>query len=137
MSPVTILLTVESQIDNRFTVAIFIRGDISWDEDSIANDNVVVCSFETNATALQSHYTPCRKGYRLHCGDNVVQLYDTSRANTFIFINGQPRKSSSDINVSIALQKISNRVRQVRLHMKGIAYLEKVHSKLAPLIVRQ
>lgn len=64
---------------------------------------------------LSSTYWRGTKGYRLHCSENVLQLYDQHRGNTFIFLTRPPEKSGSDIVASVALQKISGRVQKVRL----------------------
>ncbi|OCH91052.1 RdRP-domain-containing protein [Obba rivulosa] len=64
------------------------------------------------ASGLMSTYWRGTKGYRLHCSDNVMQLYDQKRANTFIFVTRPPEKSGADIVTSIALQKISARVQK-------------------------
>ncbi|KAI5119487.1 hypothetical protein M0805_009511 [Coniferiporia weirii] len=96
---------------NRFAVGIFIRGQIPWDEDPQVNDNVIVCAFLTKTSNSMSTYRPCTKGYRLYCGDNLFQLYNKQRGDSFIFLSTQrTRESETDIVASIALQKISQRV---------------------------
>ncbi|THH07660.1 hypothetical protein EW145_g3223 [Phellinidium pouzarii] len=98
---------------HRFAIGVFIRGEIPWDEDSQVNDNVVVCAFLSRTSESMSAYRPCTEGYRLYCGDNLFQLYNKQRGDTFIFL-GARRVHSCDeeIITSIALQKISQRVQK-------------------------
>ncbi|KAJ7689926.1 RNA dependent RNA polymerase-domain-containing protein [Mycena rosella] len=98
--------------DDRFSVGIFMRGDLPWDEDPEVNENVVVCSFMDKTSADLSSYRPCTSGYRLHCSDTNFQLYDKNRANTFIFMTRPPVASGAELAVSIAVQKISARVQR-------------------------
>ena len=83
-----------------------------WDEDPEVDENVVVCSFMPKATESMSVYRPCTAGYRLHCSDGNLQLYNKNMADTFIFIS-RSRETGQDVIASIALQKISKRVGQV------------------------
>ncbi|KAI0364829.1 P-loop containing nucleoside triphosphate hydrolase protein [Pilatotrama ljubarskyi] len=64
------------------------------------------------ASGLTSTYWQGHSGYRLYCGENVMQLFDKQRANSFIFVTRPPPKSGHDIVTSIALNKISQRVQQ-------------------------
>ncbi|THU86805.1 RdRP-domain-containing protein, partial [Dendrothele bispora CBS 962.96] len=98
--------------DDRFSLGIFMRGDIPWDEDPIVNDNVVLCSFLPQTSATFSTYFPCTTGYRLHCSDVNLQLYDKHRGNTFVFITTPPKASGAEVVASIALQKFSARVQR-------------------------
>ncbi|KIJ58833.1 hypothetical protein HYDPIDRAFT_101927 [Hydnomerulius pinastri MD-312] len=112
--------------DDRFAVGIFIRGLIPWDEDPEVEDNVVVCSFMPQASESMSVYRPCTKGYRLHCSDGNLQLYNKNKGDTFVFISRPPRASEQDVVTSIALQKISPRVQQQlgRLNRAPVNMLE-------------
>ncbi|KAJ7472913.1 RNA-directed RNA polymerase [Mycena galericulata] len=98
--------------DDRFSVGIFMRGELPWDEDPEVNANVVVCSFLGRTSSNFSPYKPCTSGYRLHCSDTNFQLYDKNRANTFIFMTRPPVASGAELAVSIALQKISGSVQR-------------------------
>jgi hypothetical protein len=89
------------------------KGVIPWDEDPIVNDNVVLCSFLPQTSATFSTYFPCTTGYRLHCSDVNLQLYDKHRGNTFVFITTPPKASGAEVVASIALQKFSARVQKV------------------------
>jgi len=99
--------------DDRFSMGIFLRGDIPWDEEPEINDNVLVCPFMPVTSESTSTYWRGTKGYKLHCSENMFQLYDQNRANTFIFVTRPPEKSGSDIVTSVALQKISGRIQKV------------------------
>ncbi|RPD58073.1 hypothetical protein L227DRAFT_485948, partial [Lentinus tigrinus ALCF2SS1-6] len=98
--------------DDRFSVGVFLRGPIAWDNDAEVDKNVVVCSFMPKASGLMSTYWQGTRGYRLYCGENVLQLFDKKRANSFIFMTRPPAASGVDVVTSIALDKISQRVQQ-------------------------
>ncbi|KAF8217409.1 RNA dependent RNA polymerase-domain-containing protein [Mycena galopus ATCC 62051] len=112
--------------DDRFAVGIFMRGDMPWDEEPEVNENVVVASFMNKTSSNFSGYRPCTSGYRLHCSDTNLQLYDKDRANTFIFMTRPPAASGAELAVSIAVQKISARVqRQVgRINRTPVTAIE-------------
>ncbi|KAJ6509835.1 RNA-directed RNA polymerase [Mycena vulgaris] len=98
--------------DDRFSVGVFMRGELPWDEEPEVNENVVVCSFMDKTSSNFSSYRPCTSGYRLHCSDTNFQLYDKNRGNTFIFMTRPPAASGAELAVSIAVQKISARVQR-------------------------
>jgi hypothetical protein len=60
-----------------------------------------------------STYRPCTKGYRLHCSDGKLELYNKNRIDTFVYINRSIATSNAKVQTSIALQKISTRVQKV------------------------
>lgn len=93
------------------------RGDIPWDEDPEVNQNVVVVSFMPQSGATQATHRPCTPGYRLHCGDGILELYNKQRGDTFIFVNRPPRALGSEVATSIALQKISTSVQRVYIFL--------------------
>jgi hypothetical protein len=99
--------------DERFAVGIFMRGPISWDEatDSVVGNNVVVCSFMSQSTSQHSLYRPCGAGYKLHLSHGRLQLYDKKEASTFVFITKPAQASGADVATSIALERISPRVK--------------------------
>lgn len=103
------------QFDERFSVGIFVRGQLAWNdaEDPDVGENVVVSAFQATATHVMSTYVPCNKGYRLHCGPGRFQLYEKNIANTFIFLARGTEASGQDIVSSIAVQKISAVVQRV------------------------
>ncbi|KAI0782921.1 RNA-directed RNA polymerase [Abortiporus biennis] len=98
------------KMDARFSVGIFLRGEIAWEDEPEVNDNVLVCSFMPYSSTSTSSYKRSTKGYKLHCSENTFQLYNHQRGDTFIFITRPPAKSGVDIITSIALQKISAHV---------------------------
>lgn len=100
------------QTDPRFAVGIFMRGDIPWEEDPEVNENVVVCSFMPK-TASMATLRPCTTGYRLHCSDARLQLYNKQIGDTFIMIQRPPAVSGYELSTSIALQKITAKVQRV------------------------
>ncbi|RDX43226.1 RdRP-domain-containing protein [Lentinus brumalis] len=112
--------------DDRFSVGVFLRGPIAWDSDAEIDQNVVVCSFMPKASSLMSTYWQGTRGYRLYCGDNVLQLFDKQRANSFIFMTRPPAASGADLVTSIALNKISQRVQQQcgRVYRSPVVTLE-------------
>ena len=88
---------------------------VPWDEDVPVNDNlqISVCSFMPGASGPMSTYRTCSTDYRLYVGDNLVQLFEKQRSNTFVFISRPPAASGADVITSIALQKISATVQRV------------------------
>lgn len=96
-------------------MGIFIRGEVPWDEDTAVNDNlrIVLCSFMPSASGPMSTYRPCSTDYRLHVADNILQLFEKLRANSFVYMARPPMASGSDVITSIALQKISAAVQRV------------------------
>ncbi|TFY59052.1 hypothetical protein EVG20_g7930 [Dentipellis fragilis] len=101
------------KLDDRFSVAVFIRGKIPWNEDvPVDGENVVVASFMKESALAIPTYKACTTGFRLHCSEGNVQLFNQQRANTFIFLSRPPALSGSEIKVSIALQQISARVQR-------------------------
>jgi hypothetical protein len=89
------------------------RGEVPWEEEPEVDDNVVVASFMPYASEMMSTYQTCTNGYRLYCGDGVLQLYEKQRGNTFIFLTRPAPASGGFVAASIALQKISSRVQKV------------------------
>lgn len=61
-----------------------------------------------------STYRQGVKGWKLHCGESIMQLFNGQRANSFIFVTRPPLQSGAEIITSIALQNISRSVQQVR-----------------------
>lgn len=103
------------QTEERFSIGIFMRGDMPWEEDAEVDENVVVCSFLPRTGSALAGYRPCTVGYRLHLSDVNFQLYNKHIGDTFIFINRPPRGSDAEVQTSIALQKISATVQRVSL----------------------
>ncbi|KAG7097929.1 hypothetical protein E1B28_005240 [Marasmius oreades] len=112
--------------DDRFSIAIFMRGDIPWDEDPVVGNNVVVCSFLPQTSDNFATLRPCTVDYRLRCGDGVFQLYDKVMNNSFVFLVKPPRQSGAEVAASIALQKFSTRLQKQlgRLHRQPVIGIE-------------
>ncbi|KAH9477348.1 putative RNA-dependent RNA polymerase 1 [Psilocybe cubensis] len=108
------------QTDPRFSIGIFMRGKIPWDEDLEVKEsnkdgdamNVVVCSFMPKTASNIATLRTCQTGYRLHCSDYRFQLYERSIGNTFVYINKSPAELQAQVSTSIALDKISRTVQK-------------------------
>ncbi|CCO32890.1 RNA-dependent RNA polymerase 2 Short=AtRDRP2 [Rhizoctonia solani AG-1 IB] len=98
--------------DDRFGVGIFIRGRHAWDEDCNVNQDVLVHSFQPSVATGGQLAKPTKNGYMIYASDGIFQLFERHRANTFIFLKFATEYSRKDVNASIALQKISEHVRQ-------------------------
>ncbi|CAE7099567.1 unnamed protein product [Rhizoctonia solani] len=96
--------------DERFGVGVFIRGRHAWDEDANVNRDVLVHAFQPSVATGGQLAKPTKNGYMIYASDGVFQLYERHRANTFIFLQFATEYSRKDVNASIALQKISDRV---------------------------
>ena len=90
------------------------RGNIPWDEDPEVDGNVVVCSFMPQTSSVAT-LRPCTPGYRLHCSDARLQLYNKQIGDTFVFIKRPPSVSEFQLTTSIALQKITSTVQRVTI----------------------
>ncbi|KZV92820.1 RNA-directed RNA polymerase [Exidia glandulosa HHB12029] len=99
------------KIDDRIAVGIFIKGAIAWEYIPV-EDEVVVCTFEFRSSRVMSTYRQCAPGFRIHCRDGLLRLYEKNIANTFVFVSRPAPNSGQDIIASIALQKFSSRVQQ-------------------------
>ncbi|KAF9261342.1 RNA-directed RNA polymerase [Marasmius fiardii PR-910] len=112
--------------DDRFSIAIFMRGEIPWDEDPIVGNNVVVCSFLPQTSDTFSTLRPCTVDYRLRCGDGVFQLYDKVMNNSFVFLVKPPKASGAEVAASIALQKFSRKLQAQlgRLYRQPVVGIE-------------
>ena len=95
---------------------------VPWDEDTSMNNNlqIVVCSFMPSASGPMSTYRPCSTDYRIHVADNIFQLFEKLRSNSFVFMTRPPAASGSDVITSIALQKISVPVQRVGRSQLGL-----------------
>ncbi|KAI0077242.1 RNA-directed RNA polymerase [Panus rudis PR-1116 ss-1] len=104
------------QTDERFSVGVFLRGQIAWNDEPPVDENVMVCSFMPRSSTSHATYRRSTKGYKLHCGDNKMELYNNQRSDTFIFLTRPPTRpppqSQHDLTISIALQKISAHVQR-------------------------
>ncbi|KAJ3514007.1 hypothetical protein NLJ89_g2629 [Agrocybe chaxingu] len=98
-------------------VGVFIRGEVTWEEEDreindTSNLGIVVCSFMPTTGSTIATLRPCTTGYRLHCSDNRLQLYDKHLGNTFIFVNRPPNALGAEVATSIDLRRISGTVQR-------------------------
>ncbi|KAH7343653.1 RNA dependent RNA polymerase-domain-containing protein [Rhizoctonia solani] len=98
--------------DDRFGVGIFIRGRHAWDEDANVDRDVLVHAFQPSVATGGQLAKPTKNGYMIYASDGMFQLFERHRANTFIFLQFATEHSRKDVNASIALQKISDRVQR-------------------------
>ncbi|GAB0137629.1 hypothetical protein EsDP_00005886 [Epichloe bromicola] len=88
--------------NERLTVAVYVPQKVVQSDDFLVGDRVRVFAFpHTQGTETRSRLClPTKKGYRLYCDDNVFQLFDEKRSNTWIFINRSPSDEASYRNLS-------------------------------------
>jgi hypothetical protein len=74
--------------DNRLTVAIYIPRKIERATDCLVDDSVHLIAFpHSQGEEMQSRLMlPTKKTYRLYCDENVFQLFENQRANSWVFI---------------------------------------------------
>lgn len=132
--------------DDRFSIGIFIRGQVPWDEEAQINENVAVVALTPTAQQSMSlceslvrrqsyvltHIPPPDRhtvhGYRLHCSDGLFQLYNKGIHDTWIFINRPPYESFNELQASIALQKISSVTQKVALVSQHLNHANQLYS---------
>lgn len=85
------------RVDERLTVAIYIPQKLEKGQECQVGASVRVFAFPRSQGSNSSRYrvVPTKVNYRLFCDDNVLQLYDGKRANTFIFLSEGPQNDSS------------------------------------------
>ena len=81
----------------RSTVAVYIPQKLEKGQECQVGAAVRVFAFPRSQGSNSSRYrvVPTKVNYRLFCDDNVLQLYDGKRANTFIFLSEGPQNDSS------------------------------------------
>jgi hypothetical protein len=149
------------RVDERLTVAIYVPSKIEPAEENVVDASVRLFAFTHTNDGSNRHrlVVPTKKNYRLYYDSTSFQLYDTKRANTFVYINksqtdaskippaegkGDRRRARQvslddgtnyDWRASIALDKFSKRVQtQVgRVNRNGI--IGAVSSPLSVLLV--
>lgn len=77
------------------------------------DENVAVCSFMAKAGGAPTTYRRGTKGYKIHFGENIFEVFNRQRADTFVFATRPPPRTGADVVTSIALQKISDNIRRV------------------------
>ena len=65
-------------------------------------------------SASPTAYKQGTKGYKIHFGENIFEVFNNQRADTFVFVTRPPAKAGVDVITSVALQKISGNVRKVK-----------------------
>ncbi|KAK7955323.1 RdRP-domain-containing protein [Apiospora saccharicola] len=121
------------RVDERLSLAIYVPQKIEKSQDCLVDDRVRVFAFPQSKEPGTSGRLslPTKKGYRLYCDDNLFQLFEGQRGNTWIFIGrgasdeaayrntdnkGDRRRQRQetldagqnfDCRVSVALNKIS------------------------------
>lgn len=98
--------------DDRFSAGIFIRGPVSWNEDQLVNKEIAVFALTPTGGQSMSLYKSTVDGYRLRCSHGLFQLFNKNIGNTWIFINRAPADAAYELQVSIALDKISSRAQK-------------------------
>ncbi|KAK7965764.1 uncharacterized protein PG986_000041 [Apiospora aurea] len=76
------------QVDERLALAIYVPQKVEKSQDCLVDDNVRVFAFpQSKEPGTSSRLSlPTKKNYRLYCDDNLFQLFEGQRANTWIFI---------------------------------------------------
>ncbi|KAH7016049.1 uncharacterized protein B0I36DRAFT_368668 [Microdochium trichocladiopsis] len=81
------------QVDERLSLAIYIPQKIVKSQDYLVHDTVRVFAFpHVKDSPASGGQRPTKKNYRLYCDDNLFQLFENQRSNTWIFI----RRGASD-----------------------------------------
>ncbi|KAK8030302.1 hypothetical protein PG990_000036 [Apiospora arundinis] len=76
------------QVDERLSLAIYVPQKIEKSQDCLVNDSVRVFAFpQSKESGTSSRLSlPTKMNYRLYCDENLFQLFEGQRANTWIFI---------------------------------------------------
>ncbi|KAK8067364.1 RNA dependent RNA polymerase-domain-containing protein [Apiospora hydei] len=76
------------QVDERLALAIYVPQKVEKSQDCLVDDSVRVFAFpQSKEPGTSSRLSlPTKKNYRLYCDDNLFQLFEGQRANTWIFI---------------------------------------------------
>ncbi|KAK7910584.1 hypothetical protein PG985_013065 [Apiospora marii] len=76
------------RVDERLALAIYVPRKIEKSKDCLVDDGVRVFAFpQSKDPGTSSRLSlPTKVGYRLYCDDNLLQLFEGQRANTWIFI---------------------------------------------------
>ncbi|KAK8137438.1 hypothetical protein PG984_002931 [Apiospora sp. TS-2023a] len=82
------------RVDERLSLAIYVPQKIEKSQDCLVDDRVRVFAFpQSKEPGTSSRLSlPTKKGYRLYCDDNLFQLFEGQRGNTWVFIG----RSASD-----------------------------------------
>lgn len=125
-------------VDERLTLAIYVPQKVERSSEVQVDTSARVFAL-LRSQGLQApayRVMPTKKNYRLYCDDNTLQLYESKRANTWVFLTrsrfndasfrnepnkGEKRRQkeetvtqgiNSDCRISVALQKISGDIQK-------------------------
>ncbi|KAK8017878.1 hypothetical protein PG993_014204 [Apiospora rasikravindrae] len=98
------------RVDERLALAIYVPQKIEKSQDCRVDDSVRVFAFPQSKEAGTSSRLslPTKKNYHLYCDDNLFQLFEGQRANTWIFIG----RSASDDSAYRGTEDKGDRRRQ-------------------------
>lgn len=125
-------------VNERLSIAVYVPQKVARANEVTVDDKVRVFALPHSQGALSSNYRvmPTKINYRLYCDDQVLQLYENKRANTWIFLRSSqgddtsyrtlPNKSDKrkkreetldqqinfDCKASVALGKISQDIQK-------------------------
>ena len=76
------------RIDTRLTIAIYIPRQIEKRKECQVDNTVRLFAFPHTQgnESFQRRAVPTKMNYRLYCDDSNLQLYETTRANTWVFL---------------------------------------------------
>lgn len=85
------------RIDTRLTIAIYIPMQIEKRKECQVDNAVRLFAFPHTQgdESFQRRAVPTKMNYRLYCDDNNFQLYETTRANTWVFLSRPGADDSS------------------------------------------
>ncbi|OAP58356.1 hypothetical protein AYL99_07446 [Fonsecaea erecta] len=97
------------RLGERLSVAIYFPRPIEREEDVVVHETVRLFAFPHSHNDRVGHRrgVPTKKNYRFYYDENVMQLYENQRANTFVFFGRPPNDDRPYRN----LQGKSNRDR--------------------------
>lgn len=74
--------------DERLTLAIYVRKKLERGRDNLVDDSVRLFAFpHTQERERQSRLVlPTKMTYRLYCDDNIMQLFQKQRVNSWVFL---------------------------------------------------
>jgi len=126
-------------VDERLTLAIYVPQKVERCSEVQVDTNVRVFALPRSQGSQAPTYRvmPTKKNYRLYCDDSTLQLYESKRANTWVFLRNESDKGDRrrkkeqtvadginyDCRISVALQKISGDIQQHVGRLKGAAVL--------------
>jgi len=85
------------RVDERLTIAIYVPQKIEAHQDCQVDDRVRVFAFPHSQGKETSHHLalPTKVNYRLYCDNNVFELFENQRSNSWIVLRRGPSNDSS------------------------------------------